>query len=274
VSFLCFLQLFLLKRAKPFTKLLHCIRYVRIAIISDIHGNFVALKAALSDIKGRKASRIVCLGDVAAAGPQPAEVIECLRKIRCPCVMGNADETLGKDLPSKFARAGISEEVRVRQEVLDLWTRRKLTKSHRHYLSTFKPMLEVHFGPDQSLLCFHGSPSSNKDEITPTMPDEELARLLEGHKADIFAGGHTHIQMFRRFLNSLVINPGSVGWPFRIESSGKIPSIAEYAIVGSSDGTLSVELVSVQYSLSELRRAVRNSGMPERARDWWLSERV
>jgi hypothetical protein len=108
------------------------------------------------------------------------------------------------------------------------------------------------------------------------MANEELARLLDGHKVDIFAGGHTHIQMFRRFLSSLVINPGSVGWPFRIESWGKTrcPTIAEYAIVSSFGGTLSVELVSVKYSLSELRRSVRNSVMPDGARDWWLAERI
>jgi predicted phosphodiesterase len=247
---------------------------MRFAIISDIHGNFVALKAALSDIKGRKASQIICLGDVAATGPQPAEVIGHLRKMRCPCVMGNTDEKLAKDLPSKFAHAGVSEEDRKRQEALDAWTRKNLTKSHRHYLSTFKPTLEVHLGPDQSLLCYHGSPSSNRDEIMPTTPNEELTRQLEGQRANVFAGAHTHIQMFRPFLNSLLINPGSVGWPFRIESSGNIryPSIAEYAIVSSSSGTLSVELVSVQYSLSELRRAVRTSGMPNP--DWWLSDWV
>jgi putative phosphoesterase len=247
---------------------------MRIAIISDIHGNFGALKAALSDIKGRKVNRIVCLGDVAATGPRPAEVIEHLRKMRCPCVIGNTDETLVRDLPSKFAFAGISEEDKKRLRALDLWTRNKLTQSHRRYLSTFKLMLQVHLGPNQSLLCYHGSPSSNRDEITPTTPNEELARLLEGHRASVFAGGHTHFQMLRRFLSSLVINPGSVGLPFQMESSGKMrnPSRAEYAVVRSSDGALSVELISVQYSLSELRRAVRNSGMPDP--DWWLSDWV
>jgi putative phosphoesterase len=245
---------------------------VRIAVISDIHGNFVALKAALSDIKGRKISRIVCLGDVAAAGPQPAEVIEHLRRMSCPCVMGNTDETLAKGLPSKLTHARTSEEDIKRLEALDLWTRKKLTKSHRRYLSTFKPMLEVHFGSDQSLLCYHGSPRSNRDEIMPTTPNEELARRLEGYRANVLAGGHTHIQMFRRFLSSLVINPGSVGLPFQIESSGKgrNPSMTEYAIVSSSDGVLSVELVSVQYSLLELKKAVHDSGMPDP--DWWLSD--
>jgi predicted phosphodiesterase len=244
---------------------------VRIAIISDIHGNLVALKAALSDIKRRKTNRIVCLGDVAATGPQPIEVIEHLRNIRCPCVMGNTDETLARDLPNEFD-AGIPEGERKKLEALDLWTRKKLTKLHRHYLSTFKPILEVHLGPAQGLLCYHGSPSSNTDGILPTMPDEKLARRLEGHKANVFAGGHTHTQMFRRFLSSLIINPGSIGLPFQIESSGMMwnPPVAEYAVLSSSDGALAVELVSVPYSLSELRRAVRNSSMPDPA--WWLSD--
>lgn len=261
------------KRAppKPYLNSQLSLLCMRIAIISDIHGNFVALKAALSDIKRREANRIVCLGDVGAIGPQPIEVIEHLRSIRCPSVMGNTDETLAKDLPGELG-AGIPEEERKRLEALDLWTRKKLTKLHRHYLSTFKLIFEVHLGPHQSLLCYHGSPSSNTEGILPTVPDEELARRLEGHKANVFAGGHTHTQMFKRFLSSLVINPGSIGLPFQIESSGRMrnPPMAEYAIVSSFDGALSVELVSVTYSLSELRRAVRNSGMPDP--DWWLSD--
>jgi predicted phosphodiesterase len=244
---------------------------MRIAVISDIHGNFVSLKAALLDIKRRGANRIVCLGDVAAVGPQPTEVIEHLRSIRCPSVMGNTDEKLAKDIPDEFG-AGIPEEERKKLEALDLWTRKELTKSHRHYLSTFKPTLEVHFGPDQSLLCYHGSPSSNRKGILPTMPDEELAHRLLGHKANVFAGGHTHTQMFRRFLSSLVINPGSIGLSFQIEPSGRIrnQSTAEYALVSSSDGAPSVELVSISYSLSELKRAVHNSDIPDP--DWWLSD--
>jgi len=67
---------------------------MRVAVISDIHGNLVALKAAVSDIETRKVSRIVCLGDVVATGPQPTEVIEFLQRLACPYVMGNTDETL------------------------------------------------------------------------------------------------------------------------------------------------------------------------------------
>lgn len=244
---------------------------MRVAVISDIHGNLVALKAAFSDIKRRKVNRIVCLGDVAATGPQPIEVIKSLRNIRCPCVMGNTDERLAKDLPGESG-ARASEEDRKKLEALDLWTSKKLTKLHRHYLSTFKPTLEVHFGHSQVLLCYHGSPTSNTDVILPTMSSEELAHRLEGYKANVFVGGHTHAPMVRRFLSSYVINPGSIGLPVQIESSGRSrnPSMTEYAIVTSLNDKQSIEMVSVPYSLSELRKAVWNSGMPNP--EWWLSD--
>src|SRR5439155_24620474 len=96
-------------------------------------------------------------------------------------------------------------------EELDAWTRKQLTRSQRRYLSTFKPVLKVNLGKGSILLCYHGSPRSNEEEISPTIPDEELSRCLEGHAADIFAGVHTHAQMLRRFRDSIVINPGSVG---------------------------------------------------------------
>jgi predicted phosphodiesterase len=64
----------------------------RVALISDIHGNAVALEAVLADIARRRVDEIVCLGDVAAGGPQPREALERLRTLGCAVVRGNADE--------------------------------------------------------------------------------------------------------------------------------------------------------------------------------------
>jgi predicted phosphodiesterase len=64
----------------------------RVAFISDIHGNAVALEAVLADIARRRVDEIVCLGDVAAGGPQPGEALERLRTLGCAVVRGNADE--------------------------------------------------------------------------------------------------------------------------------------------------------------------------------------
>jgi predicted phosphodiesterase len=245
---------------------------MRVAIISDIHGNLVALKAAVSDIETRKVSQIVCLGDVVAAGPQPTEVIEFLPRLACLCVMGNTDETLVGNFSREFwGKIGgtMPEEERRNLEALDLWTRKRLTTAHRRYLSTFKPMIKTNLGASESLLCFHGSPVSNNDMILSATSDEKLTGMFEGRKERIFAGGHTHIQMLRPFLSSIIVNPGSIGLAFRRGLSGRRVyhcTMAEYALINSSGGTLSVEFVSVPYSLPDLRRAVRKSGMPDP--DW------
>ena len=62
---------------------------MRIAFISDIHGNLTALQAVLADIQERSVDQIVCLGDTITMGPQPAEVLKLLRELKCVCVKGN-----------------------------------------------------------------------------------------------------------------------------------------------------------------------------------------
>jgi predicted phosphodiesterase len=63
---------------------------MRVAVIADIHGNLTALEAVLADLAATQVDEIVCLGDVAATGPQPYETVAQLRALACPVVMGNA----------------------------------------------------------------------------------------------------------------------------------------------------------------------------------------
>src|SRR5438552_16833646 len=67
---------------------------MRIALISDLHGNLVALRAALEHIARSRVDVIVCLGDVATLGPAPEQVMEQLARLGCPCILGNHDEFL------------------------------------------------------------------------------------------------------------------------------------------------------------------------------------
>lgn len=64
----------------------------RTAIISDIHGNYAGLLAALADIEGQNCDRILCLGDLVEGGPENEEVVETVRRLDIPCVRGNHDE--------------------------------------------------------------------------------------------------------------------------------------------------------------------------------------
>ena len=80
---------------------------MRIAVISDIHGNDLAFETAEADLQNQKIDQIVCLGDAIQGGPQPAGVVQRLRRLNCPVVMGNADawlisgvETADEGIPS------------------------------------------------------------------------------------------------------------------------------------------------------------------------------
>ena len=74
---------------------------MRLALISDIHGNNVALEAVLTAISTRAIAQVICLGDVASTGPQPYEVIKRLREMSCPVVMGNMDAWLLQPEPKE-----------------------------------------------------------------------------------------------------------------------------------------------------------------------------
>lgn len=73
----------------------------RVALVSDIHGNAVGLDAVLSDVRRRRIAEIVCLGDIAAGGPEPREAIDRLRGLGYPVVRGNADEWLLDAMPDE-----------------------------------------------------------------------------------------------------------------------------------------------------------------------------
>ena len=120
-----------------------------------------------------------------------------------------------------------------------------------------------------ALLAFHGSPRSFEDSILATTPDQELEEMLAGRTALVLAGGHTHFQLFRRYGESVVLNPGSVGLPFRRPRRGimEIAPWAEYGLVQPAGDGLSIELRRTAFDLDGLLRTMRERGMPHA--EWW-----
>jgi putative phosphoesterase len=241
---------------------------MRIALISDIHGNAVALDVVLDALEKQQIDSIICLGDVAASGPQPCQAIERLRAIGCPVVMGNTDDWLLqpelKDKTDDFSR---------RLQDIELWGSQQLSLADREYLSTFQLTIEFPLANSKMLLCYHGSPRSYREGIVATTPEEELDQIFASHQAAILAGGHTHMQMFRRYKDVLLLNPGSVGLAIdRVSPFEEIRNAAwaEYAILSTEDGSLSVEMYRVPFDLQAVIQAVLSSGMPHA--EWWISE--
>ncbi len=238
---------------------------MRIAIIADIHGNLTSLDAVLSDLAGAGVDQVVCLGDVAATGPQPHETTERLRALGCAVVMGNADAALLRPV----WLSPTDEESRRFAEI-DGWCAAQLTPEDRAYLRTFQPTLTVSLGAEDTLLCVHGSPRSNTEGIVATTPEVTLTQMMGGVSARVMASGHTHVPYARRYRQVTLFNPGSVGLPYEMEQKGvRNPPWAEYALLDWRAGALGIELRRVPINTLSVQQAALRSGMPHGA--WWAS---
>ncbi len=225
---------------------------MRIALISDLHGNAVALRAVLDDLKQVGADQVICLGDVATLGPAPQEVLQILRELKAPCILGNHDEFL---LDSQLIHS-YSEIPFIIAAVEHC--RAQLTQDELDFVRTFQRSLELDLSADAKLFLFHGSPRSHMEDILSTTPPAALDKLLDGRSATVMAGGHTHVQMVRQHHGMLLVNPGSVGMPFKDYVAGGPPTVlchAEYAVVDANRGAVGVSLRRVALEKSALRAA-------------------
>jgi predicted phosphodiesterase len=243
----------------------------KVAILADIHGNLPALEAVLAEIAAEGIERIVCLGDVATLGPQPHEVSARLRGLGCPVVMGNTDA----DLLALARDENATGDIWGSQDFdFDRWCAARLTADDLAYLRTFQPMISVPLGDRATLLCYHGSPRSYDERITAETTDDELHEMLAETPAQLYAGGHTHQQLLRRYRGMLVLNPGTVGFAKdAIPPAAPVrnPSWAEYAILASDGGQLDVSLRRVRFDLDALLAAQDATGIPRahwRKGDW------
>lgn len=238
---------------------------MRVALISDLHGNELAFQAVLSDMEGQRVDRVVCLGDVATLGPRPVEVLGRLRELACDCVLGNHDEfLLEPSLVAGYAKVPvIADSVR--------WTLDRMGSADLDFVRTFKRSLEIELDPGVSLFAFHGTPDSNVTDLLATTPAADVDVMLGARRAAVMTSGHTHLQMLRKHRGMLLVNPGSVGMPFYEYVGGQTPRVlpcAEYAIVESRGGDVSVTLHRIALdpqALAEAARSVDNPLSPSMA---------
>lgn len=240
---------------------------MNIALIADIHGNAVALNAALADIDRRQPDRILCLGDV-ASGPQPLACLHALREREIPVVLGNADVEL-------LAPQQIEPRSETMENVRDIqfWCNEQLTETDRNFVQSFQDTIDVPIGDAHWLLCFHGTPRANTETLNANTPDDKVTPMLSGHEdATIFAGGHAHQPLLRRWRDALVLNPGSIGMGYQFDrATGEPHNLvdAQYAWLHINGKRADIEFREVAVDRDELIETILASGMPHSE---WYSE--
>ncbi len=231
---------------------------MRIAIISDTHGNLTALEAVLEDLGQQPpVDQTVIAGDLCLNGPHPRETMDRLQALGCPVIQGNTDLEIVTQAPDK----GEKKRTTVG------WTRYQLGPYGIDYLASL-PFSHRIANPDGSdLLIVHANPLNLEDAIFPNASDTVLHQLLGGLDAatGALAFGHLHIAYTRQWQQLLLVDVGSCGLP-RDEDHR-----ASYAILNWQDGSIGslesrgswqAEIRRVPYDVQAVVRQIKTCGMP------------
>ena len=164
---------------------------MKVAVISDIHGNMQALESVIADYQMEGCERVLCLGDLAMAGPQPRTVIEyVMDKVQnWTIIQGNTDKMIAEfslkmydELTQKFPVMGnaLLDDVDI------------IEKDKKEFLASLPEKKELMI-EGVSVLMVHGSPRRNNEDILPNMKISEIQDMIEGETANLILCGHTHI---------------------------------------------------------------------------------
>ena len=171
---------------------------MRLAVVSDIHGNLPALEAVLADLEQARPDAVVLGGDLALGGPHPVEVVERLRQLGWPSVLGNTDEALDENrLPEKL-RAGFVGLAAAR-------TREMLGPGRVAWL-TSRPLEWRSDG----VAVVHATPDDCWAIVAHDAPDERLREVYGAAGAPNAVYGHIHHAFVRELGGLTVANSGSV----------------------------------------------------------------
>jgi len=222
---------------------------MRIAVVSDIHGNRTALEAVIADLRETSPDVVFHGGDLADGGSSPKEVIDMLRDLGWAGLIGNTDEMLS--IPEVFeefacARPHLDHLWRMTREMA-AQTREWLGEERLDWLRRL-PRKQV----CGSVAVVHAIPQTCWKSPMPDATDTELDSIYAELEHQIAVYGHIHLPFVRRVSNFTVANSGSVGLPFDGDPR------ASYILVTGTTATIR----RVNYDIDREIRDLVASGLP------------
>ena len=232
----------------------------KIAIISDVHGNLIALKEVLKDIKRQEIEHIYCLGDLVAKGAEPKETVELVRK-KCEVVIkGNCDDIVSENMETSEHK----------------WNRKQIGEKNAQYLKNL-PLSYDFLLSGLKVRLIHASPNCMYDSINYYDIEEGLNDQIkgmfkfdDGYKPEIVIFGHIHSPFIYRLDKKMLLNPGSVSNGCDIVKDEKNTyNLASYMILegelnSKEKGIISYEIVKIPYDYMKEIENLKNSDMPNK----------
>ncbi|MFB6194041.1 MAG: metallophosphoesterase [Halobaculum sp.] len=212
---------------------------MELAVVSDLHGNRVALDAVREDMP--TVDRVVCAGDVVGYNPWPAACVAWAREEAVPTVMGNHDRAVASGTGFRFnsmAAAGVE------------YARDALDEAALDWLADLPDRRTV----DGRVRIVHGHPDDVDHYTYPAEFGPELLAAADGPA--LLVMGHTHVQHHEQYDEGTVLNPGSVGQPRDGDPR------AAYAVVDLDASPPAVEERRVAYDVDRVVEAVEAADLP------------
>jgi len=234
---------------------------MRVAVISDIHGNLHALEAVVAAIEDERPDAIWCLGDLVGYGPRPNECCARVAEIADVCLIGNHDLGVLEMISLEEFSHEAAESAR--------WTQEVLAENARAYLSQLTPAAEI---PDAGAELYHASP---RDPVWEYVLDPgAMSAALQDTTQPIIMVGHSHVPLratvedghlvaahapigteFDLADRRVLLNPGSVGQPRDGDPRA--------AFVLLDLGAQKASFRRVEYDVARTQEEIREEGLPE-----------
>lgn len=216
---------------------------MKIAAISDIHGNIYSLMKVLDDIDNENVDKIICLGDLVGYGPHPNEVIALIKRREIPCLKGNYDASV-VDGDFTFIRETPTNSFSLP------WTIEETRASNKYFLSQLPERLDFDIN-GINISFVHGSPNAINEYLFEDK--ENTIKIIEEFKGDVLVCAHTHKPCFKQYDNKYFISTGSVGKPLC-----RTPD-ASYCIIEIDDnGKVNAKFKTISY---EYKRIIKDCQM-------------
>lgn len=223
---------------------------IKIAILSDIHGNCVALREVIKDANENKVDKFLVLGDLVNDLPFGNETLAIVKDLTDIVLKGNKEQYLIEYDQEKYTWENIQFRT-----VKFMYN--ELTKENLDYIKKLPQSMELEF-EGVKLLIAHGSPKSVEEQLHQDSK-EQLDYYTKNLNADVLIFGHTHDKMWKEYINNkLVINAGCLGVsPYYI-------GLAEYVILEVNNGKIiNVDFRLIKYDIEAVKQKIIESGILE-----------
>lgn len=227
---------------------------MKLAVISDIHGNIHALEALWQDVEAQQPDAVYCLGDLVGYGAFPNEAIEFVRSREIPTIMGNYDQGVGFDMDDcGCVYKNPVDDARGKRSLI--WSRRETSAENKEYLKKLPMQIRLD-EQTPSLLLVHGSPRRINEYLYQDRPDATFARLAKLAGTDVVFFGHTHLPYQKKLAGTWFVNTGSVGKPKDGDPRGGY-------VLAELGRSVSFTYRRVAYDIPAAAAAIRDSDLPE-----------